>query len=97
MAIEMKMEVDHVGEFIKSEIIDELGLSIARAAKILGVRAATLSDLLNSKAALSTEMAVRLEKAFGVRARLLLGMQTTYDLQQIERRADTIKVERYAA
>ena len=69
------MSTPHVGAFIRDEILDELGLSVARAAEILGVRRATLSDLVNEKAALSPEMALRLEKAFGVKMDLLLKMQ----------------------
>jgi addiction module HigA family antidote len=53
----------HPGEFIREEILAGLGLSIARAAEILGVRRATLSDLVNGKAALSPEMALRVEKS----------------------------------
>ena len=60
------MKPSHPGEFIREEILAELGLSIALAAEILGVRRATLSDLVNCHAALSPEMALRIEKAFGV-------------------------------
>jgi antitoxin HigA-1 len=56
----------HPGELIREEILNELNLPVARAAAILGVRRATLSDLVHGKAALSPEMALRIEKAFGV-------------------------------
>jgi addiction module HigA family antidote len=56
----------HPGGFVKHEIIDPLGLSVTRAAEVLGVTRATLSTLLNERAHLSPEMAVRIEKAFGV-------------------------------
>ena len=69
----------HPGEFIREEILAELGLSIVRAAEILGVRRATLSDLVNGKAALSPEMALRIEKAFGVSMDTLLRMQAWHD------------------
>ena len=63
------------GEFVRYEILEELGLSVAKAAEILGVRRATLSDLVNGHAALSPEMALRIEKAFGVDMDMLLRMQ----------------------
>ena len=67
--VKIGMTPTHPGEFIRAEILDELGLSVSAAAEVLGVRRATLSDLLNGKAALSAEMALRIEKAFGVGAR----------------------------
>ena len=69
------MTPSHPGEFVRAEVVEELGLSVSRAARILDVRRATLSDLLNGKAGLSPEMALRLEKAFGVDMDLLLRMQ----------------------
>jgi addiction module HigA family antidote len=83
------------GEFIRDEILDELGLSIAKASRILGVRAATLSDLVNNKAALSPEMALRVEKAFGVNMDMLLRMQAWHDATTMRKRAGEIKVSRY--
>jgi addiction module HigA family antidote len=62
--IKIGMTPSHPGSFIKTEILDELGLSVTKAADILGVRRATLSELVNERAALSPEMALRLEKAF---------------------------------
>ena len=67
------------GEFIREEILNEPSLSVARATKVLGVRRATLSDLVNGHAALSPEMALRIEKAFGVSMDTLLRMQVWYD------------------
>ena len=70
------MTPSHPGDFIRTEIIEELGLNVTRAAEILGVRRATLSDLLNGNAALSPEMALRIAgKAFGVGMDMLLRMQ----------------------
>ena len=66
------LQPPHPGDFIKTEILDELHLSVARAAEILGVRRATLSDLIHGKASLSPEMALRIEKAFGVKMEALL-------------------------
>ena len=70
----------HPGELIHAEIIEESGLTISTAAQILKVRRAPLSDLLNGKAALSADMAWRLEKAFGVDMDHLLRMQVAYDV-----------------
>jgi addiction module HigA family antidote len=58
------MTPSYPGEFIREEILKELDLSVSRVAEVLGVRCATLSDLLNSKTALSPEMVSRIEKAF---------------------------------
>lgn len=87
----------HVGEVIRIEILDEFNLSITRAADVLKVRRATLSDLVNSKTALTAEMALRIEKAFGVSMDMLLRMQAAYDAAQARSRADQIDVEPYAA
>ncbi|KAA5604015.1 HigA family addiction module antidote protein [Roseospira marina] len=89
------MKPVHPGEFIREEIFAELGLSVSRAAKILGVRRATLSDLVNEKAALSPEMALRIEKAFSVSMELLLPMQVQFDVFTMRGRADTIDVKPY--
>ncbi|MCZ6624491.1 MAG: HigA family addiction module antitoxin, partial [Deltaproteobacteria bacterium] len=69
----------HPGEIIREEIIKALGLSVTGAAEILGVRRATLSDVTNGKASVTAEMALRLEKAFGVSMDLLLKMQAGHD------------------
>jgi addiction module HigA family antidote len=87
----------HVGEVIRMEILDELGLSITTAADALKVRRATLSDLVNGKAALTAEMALRIEKAFGVSMDMLLRMQAAYDAAQARARANQINVKPYVA
>ena len=94
-AITVNMTPSHPGDFICSEIIEELGLSVTKAAEILGVRRATLSALLNSNAALSAEMALRIEKAFDVKMDMLLRMRAWYDAAQMRARADDIDVKRY--
>ena len=93
--IKIGMKPTHPGNFVRSEILDELGLSVSRAAEILGVRRATLSDLVNEKAALSPEMALRIEKAFGVSMDTLLRMQAWYESHAMRQRAAEIKVSRY--
>jgi addiction module HigA family antidote len=85
----------HPGELIRTEIIEAFGLSISEAAEILKVRRATLSDLLNGKAALSPEMAQRIEKAFGPEMDHLLRMQLAYDVAQQRRRTGEIDVKGY--
>ena len=85
----------HPGEIIREEVIHALGLSVTSAAKILGVRRATLSDVANGKSAVSAEMALRLEKAFGVSMDLLLKMQAGYDAAQARLHESKVKVKRF--
>ena len=87
----------HPGAFVRDEILEPLTLSVSRAAEVLGVRRATLSDLTNGNAALSAEMALRIEKAFGVSMDLLLRMQAAYDAAQARRRSGEIRVTRFRA
>ena len=92
--VRVNMTPSHPGDFIRTEIMDELGLSVTKAAEILGGRRATLSDLLNCKAALSPEMALRVEKAFGVSMLMLLWMQAWYGASQMRAPAGEIHVQR---
>jgi addiction module HigA family antidote len=89
------MAPPHPGVFIREEILDELGLSVSAAADALAVRRATLSDLVNGNAALSAEMALRIEKAFGVKMETLLAMQAWHDAYAMRQRAGKIEVEPY--
>jgi len=82
----------HPGGFIKHEIIEPLGLSVTAAADVLGVTRATLSTLLNERAHLSLEMALRIEKAFGMSMDTLMRMQNSYDIAQTRKREGQIKV-----
>ena len=86
----------HPGDLIKTEVIEPLGLNVTQAAEVLKVRRATLSDLLHGNAALSPEMALRIEKAFGVDMDLLLKMQLAYDVAQTRQHSKEIDVQRYA-
>ncbi|MEO0883953.1 MAG: HigA family addiction module antitoxin [Pseudomonadota bacterium] len=90
--LKMGMPPAHPGQFIRVEILDEIGLSITKAAEHLGVRFATLSDLVNEKASLSPEMALRIELAFDVKADLLLRMQALYDSVTIRAKAKELNV-----
>ncbi|MGA8072211.1 MAG: HigA family addiction module antitoxin [Candidatus Acidiferrales bacterium] len=85
----------HPGDFIKHEIIKPLRLSVTAAAKALGVSRPTLSSLLNQRAALSGDMALRIEKAFGVSMETLMRMQSTYDISQTRKRQHHIKIPRF--
>jgi antitoxin HigA-1 len=82
----------HPGGFVKSEIIEPLGLSVTAAAAALGVTRATLSTLINEHSHLSPEMALRIEKAFGVSMDTLMRMQNSYDIAQARKREGEIKV-----
>ena len=86
----------HPGDLIKTEIVEALGLSVLKAAEILQVRRATLSDLLHSKAALTPEMALRIEKAFGPDMDHLLHMQLAYDVAKTREHAHRLSIRRYA-
>ena len=96
-SIKVNMTPSQPGDFIRTEVIEEFGLIVTKAAQILGVRRATLSDLLNGNAALSPEMALRIEKAFDVSMEILLRMQAWYDASQMRVRAGEIDVQRYVS
>jgi addiction module HigA family antidote len=83
----------HPGELLKDNV-DELGLSVAEAAKGLGVTRQQLYNVINGKSAITPEMAVRIEKALGGTADLWLRMQVNYDLAQVRQRDRSIKVKR---
>jgi antitoxin HigA-1 len=87
----------HPGQFIRMEIIEPLGLSVTQAAKVIGVTRPALSALLNERASLSPEMALRIEKAFGPKMDTLLRMQTSFAIAQAREREGDIKVKRYAS
>lgn len=85
----------HPGRSIKENCLIPLGLNVTEAAKVLGVARHTLSRVLNGHAAISPEMAIRLEKAGWSNAEFWLRRQTTYDLVQARKGEDRINVERY--
>ena len=85
----------HPGDFIRTEIIDPLGINVTEAARALRVSRPTLSSLLNGRANVSPEMALRFEKAFGISMDLLIRMQASYDAAQTRGREKEIKVPRY--
>lgn len=87
----------HPGGIVRRQCLEPLGLTVTRAAEGLGVTRQALSDLVNERAGISVEMAIRLSKAFGSTPETWLGMQTAYDLWSMRQLADEIDVERFEA
>jgi addiction module HigA family antidote len=87
----------HPGEVLKKLCLEPLGLSVTEAAKALGVSRKTLSGILNGRAGISPEMAVRLSMAFNPTAESWLNQQVQYDLWQAERRRKKLRVARLSA
>ena len=87
----------HAGVWLRTEIVEPRGLTVSAAAEKLGVSRQAMSSLLNGRAGISAEMAIRFEKAFGLRADSLLRMQAAHDLAEARRHEKDIKVEKIAA
>ena len=87
----------HPGSSIRADCLEPLGLSVTAAAKALGVSRQALNKLVHGQAAISPEMAIRLDKAFGGGAETWLRLQAAYDLSQAAKHADKIKVKRVVA
>jgi addiction module HigA family antidote len=87
----------HPGGLIRTEVIEALGISVSKAAEILQVRRATLSDLLNGKSVLTPDMALRIEKAFGPEMDHLLRMQLAYDVSKTRKHAKSLSIKRYVS
>lgn len=85
----------HPGGVIRRQVIEPLGLSVTEGAAILGVTRQALSLLLNEHTALSPEMALRIEKAFGPKMDHLMRMQLAFDLARQRQQERQIKVKRY--
>lgn len=85
----------HPGLSIKLDCLEPLGLSVTEGADILGVTRPMLSRVINGKAGISPEMAIRLSKAFGSTAEVWLQMQLAYDLAQAQKKAGALNVRRY--
>ena len=82
----------HPGGYVKSQIVDGLGLSVTDAAQALGVTRPALSKFLNQRADLSSDMALRIEKAFGVSMDALMRMQNAFDIAEARKREREIQV-----
>ena len=85
----------HPGKVVRVSCLEPLGLNVTEAAKVLGVSRQALSNLVNSRAGMSTEMAIRLAKAFGSTTETWIRLQAAYDVAQAQAREEEIQVERY--
>ena len=81
--MESEMKPVHPGAVLREDILKEMNISVTRAAKELNVSRKQLSEVINESAAVSAEMAVRLEKGFGVSAEFWLDMQKNYDIWKV--------------
>jgi addiction module HigA family antidote len=84
----------HPGDFIRTEIVEAWGLTVTAAAQALGVSRPALSSLLNGRSDLTGEMALRVEKAFGVRMETLMRMQSAFDIARTRKLAERIDLSR---
>src|SRR3972149_12143975 len=87
----------HPGEAFYWGVLEPLNISVAEGARVLGIRRATRSAVVNGRAALSPDLALRIEKAFGPSVDLMLRIQAAYDAAQVRKRSKAIKVKRYVA
>lgn len=95
MALEMHPSLSvHVGDWLKTEIVEPTAISVKALADHFGVSRQAMSNLLNGHTGLSADMAIRFEKAFGVKADTLLRMQTSYELAQARQHESDIKVQK---
>jgi addiction module HigA family antidote len=83
----------HPGRIVRQECLEPLGLSVTEGARVLGVTRQALNNLVNEKAGVSPEMAVRLSKAFGSDAGTWLRMQAAYDLARVN--VSAVNIQRY--
>jgi addiction module HigA family antidote len=91
------MTPSHPGEIVREECLKPLNLTVTEGARVLGVTRQALNNLVNEKAAISPEMAIRLEKAFGTSAEMWLRLQSAHDLVEARRRHKSIRVKRFRA
>jgi len=87
----------HPGGIVRRQCLEPLGLSVTAAARGLGITRQALSELINERAGVSVDMAIRLSKAFGASPETWLGMQAAYDLWQARHRFEEIKVRPFKA
>jgi len=98
MAVQLHSSIAvHPGPWLKRNVVDHFGLSVTAAAERLHVTRQAMSNLLNGNAGLSAEMAIRFEKAFGLKADTLMRMQSAHELAAARAHEDEIEVERVAA
>ncbi len=87
----------HPGKVVRVSCLEPLGLSVTEGARVLGVSRQALSNLVNGHARISTDMAVRLAKAFGSTTGTWIRLQAAFDVARARAREDQIEVERYEA
>lgn len=87
----------HPGPWLKRNVVDHFDLTVTEVAKRLRVTRQAMSNLLNGKAGISAEMAIRFEKAFGLKAETLMRMQAAHELAQARAHEDKIEISRAAA
>jgi len=87
----------HPGLIVRHDCLEALGLTVTEGAKVLGVTRQALNNIVNGKAGISPEMSIRLAKAFGSTPETWLQMQVAYDLAQVRKHEDNIRVQRYQA
>ena len=85
----------HPGRSIRSDCLEPLGLSVTAGAAVLGVSRQALNNVVNGKASISPEMAIRLSKVFGSTPETWLRMQLAYDIAQARKSGGKIKLRRY--
>ena len=85
----------HPGTVVRASCLEPLGLSVTEAAKVLRVSRQALSNLVNGRARMSSDMAIRLTKAFGSTTETWILLQAAYDIAQALEREDEIEIERY--
>lgn len=93
----MMKQTIHPGAIVRADCLEPLGLTVTEGAKALGVSRQALNNLVNEKAGISSEMAVRLSKAFGSTPEMWLRLQMAYDLAQVRKRENEITVKRVKA
>ena len=86
----------HPGSFVRAEIVEAHGLSVTDTAKALGITRAALSAFINEHTALSPDMALRIEKAFGVSMETLMRMQNSFDIAEARKKAEAVNVAPYS-
>lgn len=87
----------HPGEWLRAEIVEPTGLKVTEVADRLDVSRQSMSKLLNGRQGLTADMAIRFEKAFGLKADTLMRMQSAHELAEARAHEDEIEVERVAA
>lgn len=87
----------HPGLSVRYDCLEPLGLSVTEGAKVLGVTRQALNNIVNGKAGISPEMAIRLDKAFGGTAEGWLALQIAFDLAQARKKESSITIKRYVA